>query len=153
MFGYKCAPANDMKNTLIMDIIGVVLQIGQTKSTFYGWCEIVFNIADSAMIIGAISRMINVFFLAGMTVIDVIGSLGYYIFLLLLMALVAALLGSQPMVFFLNDALRLLTGPIPPLRLGPIDFAPLVALLALGALESVLGMGLLFLTHGVAHVV
>ena len=88
-----------------------------------------------------------------MTVIDVIGSLGYYFFLLLLMALVAALLGSQPMVFFLNDALRLLTGPIPPLRLGPIDFAPMVALLALGALESVLGMGLLFLTHGVAHVV
>ena len=111
------------------------------------------GVASNLFDLSAFPLPLRAFFLAGMTVIDVIGSLGYYIFLLLLMALVAALLGSQPMVFFLNDALRLLTGPIPPLRLGPIDFAPLVALLALGALESVLGMGLLFLTHGVAHVV
>ena len=96
---------------------------------------------------------LRVILLAGLTVVDVIGNLSYYVFLLLLMLLLATLLGSRPMAFFLNDAVRLLTGPIPPLRLGPLDFAPVVALFALSLIETALGVLLLALMRGVAGVV
>ena len=52
MFGYKCAPANDMKNTLIMDIIGVVLGDGTSSRLYKNLVEKpenpVFNIIDTS---------------------------------------------------------------------------------------------------------
>ena len=91
--------------------------------------------------------------LAGMTVLNVLGQIRDYIFLFWLILALAALMGAAPMAYFLRDVLRLLCGRIPPLRLGPIDLSPLVAVAALAVVHGVLG-GLFLLFIGLlAHVV
>ena len=91
--------------------------------------------------------------LAGMTVLNVLGQIRDYIFLFWLILALAALMGAAPMAYFLRDVLRLLCGRIPPLRLGPVDLSPLVAVAALAVVHGVLG-GLFLLFIGLlAHVV
>ena len=88
-----------------------------------------------------------------MTVLNVLGQIRDYIFLFWLILALAALMGAAPMAYFLRDVLRLLCGRIPPLRLGPIDLSPLVAVAALAVVHGVLG-GLFLLFIGLlAHVV
>lgn len=103
--------------------------------------------------LAAVAAPLRTLILAALAILNILGTLGYHIFVLLLLTLLAAILNARPMLGFLNDALRLLTGPIPPLRLGPIDFAPMVALFTLGFLETALSTLLLLLAQGLAHVV
>lgn len=92
-------------------------------------------------------------FLTGTTLVGVVAQTQAFMSLLFLVYLVCLLLRAQPTLFFLSDALRLLTGPIPPLRLGPLNLAPVAAYLLFGLISSLLTAGLLLLARLASHVV
>ena len=91
--------------------------------------------------------------LAGLTVIDTLGQLQHFLFMLLLLALFAMLFGSPSLRMFLADMFKLLQGPLPNLRIGPIDLSPLLTFFVLGALRSLLIVVFLLLIRGLIHVV
>ena len=108
---------------------------------------------DNPLDLAALPPAARVIALAFLTVTDVIGDLRGFVFILIVLSLVFAFLGSPASRFFLNDAIRLFNGALPRLTLGPIDFTPLAALLALGLAEALAGMAALLLARGLAHVV
>lgn len=92
-------------------------------------------------------------FLAGMLLVGVVGQAQTFLVLLLIALFLSRLMGAQPTVFFLSDAVRLLTGPIPPFRVGPVDLSPLAAYFLLGLLYALLSGILLLAVRVASHVV
>ncbi len=76
-----------------------------------------------------------------------------FMILLFIAHLVAQLLRSQSTVYFLTDAIRLLTGALPPMRLGVLSLAPLVACFLFGLIANLLSTLALLLAQGFARVV
>lgn len=103
--------------------------------------------------VNAYPAFLQTLLLAGLTVLNVIGQIRDYIFLFWIILAIVALMGAAPMAYFLRDVLRLLCGRIPPLRLGPIDLSPLVAMVALFLAHGVLGGLFLFFVGLLAYVV
>ena len=103
--------------------------------------------------VNAYPAFLQTFLLAGLTMLNVIGQIRDYIFLFWIILAIVALMGAAPMAYFLRDVLRLLCGRIPPLRLGPIDLSPLVAMVALFLAHGVLGGLFLFFVGLLAYVV
>lgn len=103
--------------------------------------------------VNAYPAFLQTLLLAGLTMLNVIGQIRDYIFLFWIILAIVALMGAAPMAYFLRDVLRLLCGRIPPLRLGPIDLSPLVAMVALFLAHGVLGGLFLFFVGLLAYVV
>ena len=96
---------------------------------------------------------LRVLALAGDALFGVIGELQSLLFMSLVLLLLAMLFRAKAMVFFLTDLVRLLCGAIPPMRLGALDCAPLLALLLLSLLLAATKAVWMFLIHGLAYVV
>ncbi len=91
--------------------------------------------------------------LAGDALFGVIGDIQSLLFMSLMLLLLAMLLRANAMVFFLTDLVRLLCGALPPMRVGVLDCAPLLALLLLSFLLAVTKGVWMCLIYGLAHVV
>lgn len=96
---------------------------------------------------------LRVLALAGDALFGVIGELQSLLFMSLILLLLAMLFRAKAMVFFLTDLVRLLCGALPPMRVGALDCAPLVALLLLSLLLTVTKAVWMCIVHGLAYVV
>lgn len=86
----------------------------------------------------AYSLPLQMILLAAGSVISILLDMQNMLFMLFLLALISALFGSPALRYFLNDAISLLVGPMPPLRLGPLNFAPLLSFFLYGLVASIL---------------
>lgn len=103
--------------------------------------------------LSALPAGIRNLFLAGALFAGVAIQAQGFLLLLLIVLLISHLLRAAPTIFFLTDAVRLFTGPIPPFRLGAFDLSPLAAYFALGMLSFLLTGGLLFVARMASYVV
>lgn len=107
------------------------------------------NVFDLA----ALTPKARLLFLTGTVLVGVATQAQGFLLMLLFVLLLCALLRAKPTVYFLSDAVRLLTGPIPTFRLGPLNLAPLAAYFLLGLLATLLTGGLLLAARLASHVV
>ena len=91
--------------------------------------------------------------LVGYVFIDILIQVQSFMFMLLVILFICALMRAQNSTLFLFDLLRLLCGALPPIRLGSLNLTPLVAYFLYGFTYSLFTAGLFLLIRGVCHVV
>lgn len=101
----------------------------------------------------ALTPGVRLLFLSGAIFAHVVAQAQDVMLILLFAHLIFTLLRAQPTVNFMTDAIRLLTGPIAPFRLGPLNLAPLAAYFLFGVISSLFTVGLLLFARVVSHVV
>ena len=103
--------------------------------------------------LSALTPAARLLFLVGSTLAGVAAQAQNVMLMLFLARLLLALLRARPTLFFIDDAIHLLTGPIPAFRLGPLNLAPLAAYFLFGVVSSLFTVGLLLLARVLSHVV
>ncbi len=106
----------------------------------------------NAFDLSTLTASTRMLFLAGVLVVGVAAQAQNFLFMVFVALLITRLFKAQPTMFFLMDAMRLLTGPIKSFHLGPVDMAPLAAYFLLGLISTALTALLLVLAQMTSYV-
>ncbi|MEG1479873.1 MAG: hypothetical protein RSD41_02590 [Kiritimatiellia bacterium] len=100
-----------------------------------------------------LSPMMRNSFLTGFSIIATIADLTHFIFLLILLSLFSLLFRARGTDFFVQDALTLMQGRLPTLRIGALNLTPIVVFFLLNLIMIILLQGFLIAIWGLNHVV
>ncbi len=102
---------------------------------------------------GELEAGVRLLLLVGLAILDVLAAIQGTIFILILMLIITMIMGTSPMGLFLMDVKRLICGPIPPLRVGPLDLSLPLLYIVLLLIYIFLASGLFIVAVGVSYVV
>lgn len=102
---------------------------------------------------GALAYPLRLLFLAGVAMLNVLSVLQSYLFLVIIMGMVAGAMHFKSVSFLMQDLSKLLTGAVPPVMLGRYNLAPILAWVLYALLATVIGGVWLVLIRVVAYVV